>query len=105
MLSAKTFNLFFLAAIMGTVVARPANFSSALVARNSCDDHLGRCDLNGCDGAFPNGGVEGICQGAGKFLGCPCNRCGDNPGRCSANGCLGFDGGCSSGKFAGCPCK
>ncbi|KAJ7134023.1 hypothetical protein C8R43DRAFT_1133038 [Mycena crocata] len=103
MFSAET--LFFLATMLATALAVPAADANELVAKDNCNNHLGRCDQNGCAGIFPDpNAIHGTCT-AGDFIGCPCNKCGDSNGSCSDNGCFGVDGVCTAGNFQGCPCN
>ncbi|KAJ7847664.1 hypothetical protein B0H13DRAFT_2362366 [Mycena leptocephala] len=92
----KTFNFVFLATRMATVIASPAAEVNVngLVAKDNCNDHLGRCDQNGCAGVYPDpNSTHGACT-AGQFNGCPCNKCGDTNGSCNDNVL-----------FQGCPCN
>lgn len=76
----------------------------ALVARQNCQNHIDRCDQNGCAGAYSSNQFIGVCT-QGQWAGCPCNRCGNNIGSCNDNGCQGNGGRCTAGLFVGCQCR
>ncbi|KAJ6477840.1 hypothetical protein C8R47DRAFT_1219745 [Mycena vitilis] len=102
---AKNFTFFCLAAMMTSVIAGPAVDLDGLVAKDNCNNNLGRCDQNGCAGVYPDpSATHGTCT-AGEFNGCPCNKCGNNNGGCNDNGCFGQNGVCTAGNFQGCPCN
>ncbi|KAJ6477851.1 hypothetical protein C8R47DRAFT_1219759 [Mycena vitilis] len=103
MFSAKNFT-FFCLAVLTAVIAGPAAELNGLVAKDNCNNFLGRCDQNGCAGVYtdPNA-LHGTCT-AGTFDGCPCNKCGNTNGACTDNGCFGENGVCTAGIFQGCPC-
>ncbi|KAJ7436084.1 hypothetical protein B0H11DRAFT_1937034 [Mycena galericulata] len=103
--SPRAFNFFFLATVMATVIASPAAEVNDLVTKDNCNDHLGRCDQNGCAGVFANPtALHGTCT-AGTYNGCLCNKCGDTNGSCNDNGCVGVSSVCTEGEFQGCPCN
>ncbi|KAF9255521.1 hypothetical protein L218DRAFT_1008477 [Marasmius fiardii PR-910] len=107
MFSAKYLTLFIVSMMMTStaVVAGPAPVTEVLVAKDQCNDEIGRCDENGCAGAFPKpDDIRGTCT-QGQFKDCPCNKCGDINGSCSDNGCFGVNNICTRGTFQGCPCN
>ncbi|KIJ67234.1 hypothetical protein HYDPIDRAFT_25705 [Hydnomerulius pinastri MD-312] len=75
---------------------------------NNCQNYIGNCFQNGCDGAFPYpSDTIGTCT-AGTYDGCPCDKCGSGTGYiggCGDNGCNGVQGTCTAGTYQGCPCN